>query len=204
MLWNDNGEQAVLHSSSDAVLIDTRWEGEASRKFSDAALRDPELGFGLLGLSGFFLVGEFGGSTLSSTLVLDGSFVGLVAIRILDGTLGRSILDETSWGCSGGVAALGAAFDGQGVGIGKLDLDILLLDSWEFAVQFVSVLAFLDVELGSECLQGGANVSVTLTAVFIEVVEHAEEWLEGGVGRVGSDERACEERHLAFGCCGFE
>jgi len=204
MLWNDNGEQAVLHSSSDAVLIDTRWEGEASRKFSDAALRDPELGFGLLGLSGFFFVGEFGGSALSSTFVLDASFVSLVAIRILDGTLGRSVLDEAGRGCSGGVATFGAAFDGQGVGIGKFDLDILLLDSREFAMQFVSVLAFLDVELGGECLQGGADVAVTLAAVLIEVVEHAKEWLEGGVRGVGGDEWTCKERHLAFGCCGFE
>jgi len=187
VLGNDNGEHAVLHGSSDVVLIDTSWERKAATKFSNTALRDPKLGLGLVGLCGLLLLGDLGGSALSSSLILDASLVSLVVVCTFDGTFGRSVLDEAGRGSAGGVGALGAAFDGQGVGISEFDLDILLLDPREFAVELVGVLDFLDVELGGEGLQGGAGVAVALTAVLIEVVEHAEEWLEG-VGRVGGEE----------------
>jgi len=187
VLGNNNGEHAVLHGGSDVVLIDTSWERKAATKLSNTALRDPKLGLGLVGLGGLLLLGDLGGSALSSTLILDGSLVSLVVVCTFDSTFGRSVLDEAGGGSAGGVGALGAAFDGQGVGISEFDLDILLLDSREFAVELVGVLDFLDVELGGKGLQGGAGVAVALTAVLIEVVEHAEEWLEG-VGRVGGEE----------------
>jgi hypothetical protein len=41
--------------------------------------------------------------------------------------------------------------------------------------------------------------AVTLATVLIEVIQHAEEGMEGGCG-VGGDERSWEERHLAFRC----
>jgi hypothetical protein len=208
LLGNDNGEQAVLHGSSDMVLVDTRWECEASAEVADAAFRDPELGFGLLvvllGLGGLVL-GDLGGSTLS-TLIFDGSLVCLVvAVATFDGTLRGTAFDEASWWSAGRVVALGAALDGQGMGVRELDLNVLLLDSREFAVEFVGILEFLHVELGSEGLHGGVNRAgiVTLAAVLVEVVEHTEEWLEG-IRRVGGEEGSWEERHFAFWCCWFE
>jgi len=208
LLGNDNGEQAVLHGSGDMVLVDTSWECEASAEMADAAFRDPELGFGLLvvlvlvWLGGLVSLGDFSGSTLS-TLIFNGSLVCLVVtVAILDGTLRGTAFDEASWWSTGRVVALGAALDGQGMGIRELDLNVLLLDSGEFAVEFVGILEFLHVELGSEGLHGGVNRVgiVTLAAVLVKVVEHTEEWLEG-VRWVGSEEGSWEERHFAFWCC---
>jgi hypothetical protein len=151
VLRNDNGEQAVLHGCRDGVLVDSGRERKTPAELADAALRYPEPGLRLLRLSGLPLLGNFGG-TLNSTLILDSSLVGLVTVCTLDGTLGRSALDEAGRWSTRGVAALGAAFDGQGVGVGEFDLDILLLNSGEFAVEFVGILEFLDVELGGEGL----------------------------------------------------
>jgi len=202
MLGDDNGEQTVLHGCRDGVLVDARRESEGPAEFSNAALRDPELGFRLLGLSRLLLLGDSGG-TLSSTLILNCSLVSLVTVCILDGTMSRSTLDKASWWSTRGVTALGAALDGQGVGVGEFDLDILLLDSGKFAVEFVRILEFLDVELWGKSLQGGATILLTLAAVLIEVVKHTKEWLKG-VSRIGSEEGSREERHLAFWCYWFE
>lgn len=208
LLGNDNGEQAVLHGSGDMVLVDTSWECEASAEMTDAAFRDPELGFRLLvvlvllWLGGLVSLGDLSGSTLS-TLIFDGSLVCLVvAVATFDGTLRGTAFDEASWWSAGRVVALGAALDGQGMGVRELDLNVLLLDSREFAVEFVGILEFLHVELGSEGLHGGVNRAgiVTLAAVLVEVVEHTEEWLEG-IRRVGGEEGSWEERHFAFWCC---
>jgi len=209
LLGNDNGEQAVLHGSGDMVLVDTSWECEASAEMTDAAFRDPELGFRLLvvlvllWLGGLVSLGDLSGSTLS-TLIFDGSLVCLVvAVATFDGTLRGTAFDEASWWSAGRVVALGAALDGQGMGVRELDLNVLLLDSREFAVEFVGILEFLHVELGSEGLHGvvnGVGVVVTLAAVLVEVVEHTEERLKG-VRRVGGEEGSWEERHFAFWCC---
>lgn len=202
VLRDGDGEQAILHGSGDAVLVDTGWEGKGPTELADAALGDPELGLGFLGLGRLLVLGDLGGTL--STLILDGSLMSLVVVRTLDRTLSWGTLDEASRGSAGGVAALGVALDGQGMSISKLDLDILLLDSGEFAVEFVGVFEFLDIKLGGEGLQGGAGVTVTLAGVLIEVVQHTEERLEGSVGRVSSKEGSWEERHLALWCCWFE
>jgi len=200
VLGNDDAEQAILHSGSDAVLVDSAWECERPGEFSNTAFGNPKLGLRLLRLGGFLLLDNLSGAL--SALVLDSSLVSLVAIRALDGTLSRSTFDEAGRRGTRGVAALSTTLDGQGVGIGELNFDILLLDSGEFAVEFVRILDFLDVELWGEGLQG--RVSTLLgSLVPIEVVEHTEEWLEGE-GWVGGKESSWEERHLALGCCWLE
>jgi len=174
-----DAEDSVVHRGLDIILVDTSREAEAAREFSDAALTDPVFGF-VLGLSGLLLLGGNLGGCLS-TFLLDGCLVrSLVAILALsDGTLGRSILDKASWWSAGGVAMLGAAFDGQGMGIRELNLDVLLLNTREFAVEFVCILDFLDIELGSEGLHLSKVGAFTLAAVLVELVQHTEEWLEG-------------------------
>jgi hypothetical protein len=186
VLWNDNGEQTVLHVCSDVVLVDTGWEGEGAREFSNTTFRDPELGLRFLGLSGLVLLGNLGGSAFC-TLVFDGGLVSLVSVSSLDGTLSRSTFNEASGRRTGCVASLGTALDGQCVGVGELDFDILLLDTRKFAVECVGVLVFLDIELWGESLQRGGSVTLTAVLVLFEVVQKAEEWLEG-VDRVGCEE----------------
>lgn len=200
MLGNDNSEQAVLHGSGDVILVNSAWKCERSGEFSDAAFRDPELGLRVLWLSGLPLLGDLSGTL--STIILNGSLVGLVAVCTLDGTLSRSTLDEASWWCARGVATLSVALDGQGMSISELDLDILLLDSGKFAVKFVGILDLLDVKLWSEGLQGSASALLN-ALVAIEVVEHTKEWLEGE-GWVGGKESSWEERHPALWCYWLE
>jgi len=61
--------------------------------------------------------------------------------------------------------------------VDKLDLDVLLVDAWELAVEFVGGFDFLDVELGLEGLQSGAVATTSVVAV--EFIEEAEEGCEG-------------------------
>lgn len=199
VLRNDNAEQTVLHGGCDIVLVDASWERERARELSNTALRDPELRFRFLGASGLGLLGNFGGSAFC-TFVLDGSLVGLVTIGTLDGTSSWSTFDEASGRGTGLIRALGATLDGDGVVIAELDLDVLLLDTGEFAVQLIVVLDLLDVELGVEGLHLAAVTTATSVAlrVLVEVLEKLEEWVEGGVG--GGETWEVVERHLSDRC----
>jgi hypothetical protein len=193
-----NAKDSVLHRSLHLILVNTGGEGEAAGEFANAALGNPELNIILGLLSGPVLLDNLGGSL--STLVLNSSLVSLVSLLAFgDGTLGWCILNEAGWWSTGGIAALGVAFDGQSVGVRELDVNILLLNAGKFAVEFIGILDFLDIELGSEGLQVTTDGAVTLATVLIEVIQHAEEGMEGGCG-VGGDERSWEERHLAFRC----
>jgi len=84
------------------------------------------------------------------------------------------------------------AANGQGLGVGKLYVDILLLDAWKFAVELVAIGQLLDVELGGEGLQAlsavavGADVAAA-AVILVEVIEETEKRVEGG-GGIGADE----------------
>lgn len=184
-LGDMDAEDTVLHRGLDMVLIHAGWKGKASGELSNAALRNPELVLLLLWFR--ILLCNL------STLILNRSLVCL-AIRALDGSWSSLAFDETGWWGARCVAALAATLDGQGVGVGELDLNILLLNAWEFAMKFVAVLGLLDIKLRSEGLELSAG-TFTLAAVLIEVVEKAEERSEGGVG-IGN-EGSWEERHFA-------
>jgi len=96
------------------------------------------------------------------------------------------------------VGALGAAADVDGLLVNELDLNVLLVNAGQFAVEFVGVFDFLDIELGLEGLQsiGGTTVGAR---VGVEVIEEAEEGCEGGFRDKGGHCRSVEERHLAWG-----
>lgn len=174
-----DAENSIAHRGLDVILVDTGWESKAPREFANAALRNPVFSF-VLWLSGLLLLGGYLGGFLS-TFFLDGCLVGsLVAVLAFgDGTLGRSAFDEASWRSAGSVAALGAALDGQGVGISELKCNVLLLNAREFAVEFVGVLDFLDIELGGEGLQMSEAGALALAAVLIKLIQHTEKGLEG-------------------------
>lgn len=107
--------------------------------------------------------------------------------RALDGGWSGGTLD-TVGRVAGGVGALGVAADGDGLDVGELDLDVLLVDAGQLAVQLIGVLDLLDVELGGEGFQdvaAGPRLGCVLGAlrVLLEVVEEAEERMEGGAVR---------------------
>ena len=198
-----NGQDTILHRSLDAVVVDEIGESEGPREGADRAFGDPVLGFGLfwlLGMLRLLLLGDLGGAFSALIGILDSC---LVAVGTLDGALSGCIFDETGWGGTRGVAVLGAAFDGQGVAVGELDVDVLLLNAGKFAVKLESGLRLNQVPFGGECLQVGACGVFTTTnpAVSIKVVQHSEEGLERVYSRVGIDESAWKVRHLACLFC---
>jgi hypothetical protein len=89
------------------------------------------------------------------------------------------------------------------LGIGELDLNILLLNAWKLSMKFVGVGNLLDIKLGVEGLQVRAVMAalrnVAATRVLIEVIEKSEEGGEGSVGIV-CNKWAREERHVACWC----
>jgi len=109
-------------------------------------------------------VSDFGAGGTIFTCVFDGGFVDFVVVLAAfgDGAGGRGSLYISGGRSARGVGTLSATFDGQSLGVGKLDLDILLLDTRKFAEELVGVLEFLDVELGGEGLQGGTVVVTTI------------------------------------------
>jgi len=202
-LRNDDRKNAILHGSMNSILVDTNREGERSREFANAALRNPELSLGLLRLLGF-LLGYFGGGLLGSGFLIFDIGLVILVLTVLtslgDGTRGGWTFDEASGRGTGLIRALGATLDGDGVVIAELDLDVLLLDTGEFAVQLIVVLDLLDVELGVEGLHLAAVTTATSVAlrVLVEVLEKLEEWVEGGVG--GGETWEVVERHLSDRC----
>lgn len=155
------------------------------------------------------LLGDFGGGALlgsdSITFVrdsLDGSLVGIVTVLSSGKSASGSwTFDESSWWSARLVRALTVALDGQGVVVGKLDLNILLIDAWEFAVEFVVGADLLDVKLGVEGLYLAAVVASTNVAlrIVVKVIKKTEEWVEGGVGGRGESGEVVE-RHVASRC----
>lgn len=186
-LGNYDAEDTILHGSMDSILINTDWEAEATRELANAPLRNPVFSLRLLWL--LLGLGNFACAVLRSVLIFDSSLVSLVIglTALSDGTNGSGTLDEASRRGTGGIRTLGTALDGQCLGIGELDLNILLLNTWKFSMKFVGVGNLLDIELGVEGLQVRA-VMTTLrnvaTRVLIEVIEKSEEGREGSVGIV--------------------
>ena len=61
------------------------------------------------------------------------------------------------------------------MGIGELNVDVLLINAWEFAMEFVGILDFLYVEFGTEGLEMGAGRAVDGTRHLVEFIEEAED-----------------------------
>lgn len=161
-------------------------------ELADRALSDPVLGPALRRLGdilGGISLGD--GSLLVAALafILDGRLLVFVLVLLVFGAL----VDEALGRGAAFGAVLRAAADGEGVAIGPFDVDVLLLDSRQLAVQLVGVLHLLDVKLGREGAQAGVEAAeVVLPRRLIVVVNETEdrgEFLE-----------AWEERHCACGC----
>ena len=195
-LRNNNAKNAVLQAGLDEILIDTLWEAEAAMEFTDRALGDPGLVFWLFGrLGDVFLAlrgGDFG-CGLFLGFVFDGwSFVG-------GGTFDPALRHRCSFKWFAGFEArLGTAFDYEGVRVGELDFDVLLVDARKFTVKLIAVAMLVHVELGGEGPDGGMTTNWAVK-VGQALVEHAEERCEVSTEGVGV---AWEERHVScLNCC---
>ena len=82
---------------------------------------------------------------------------------------------------------LRSALDHQGLGVGEFDVDALLGNAGQFAVEMVAFFAFTDVKARSERAQ--RRDLVAAGAVDIVVVQQAEEGTEVSGSGHGSEER---------------
>lgn len=203
-LRNHDAQDTILHGSLDIVLIDANREAERPTESANRALGNPEFLLRLLGLVFLGLGLDSDILLISLTGILNRSLGrnSLDGMAILTGVLNslssNLALDETSRWSALSIAAIDAALDGEGMRVGELDLDILLIDARKLAVEFVRILNLLDVEFGVEGLEVGVGGTVYGAGDLVELVEEAEDGGEGGL-RVVDESAAGEERHLACG-----
>ena len=164
-LGNENGKDTILKGSLDVVLIDASWERERPMELSNRAFLNPVLSctFRLLCDLGIALLGDLGGAGSLFRSILNGSLLGDLAF---DKALRTGALFAVVLGLTG---------DGEGVAIGPLYADVLLLHAWELAVQLIALLVLLDIELGGPGADTRAGVAEVLPGSTIVLVDHAEE-----------------------------
>lgn len=157
-------------------MLHRRREVKGARELADAALGEPVLVLGRLGLGLRLLDGGGGGA-----LVLDGCLVRRLA-ALGDGGLLGHVLDLAGRRGALGVGALGPAADRHCLRLGEFNVDRVLIHAGQLAVQLVGVVGLADVKLGLP--DGGACASAVglaacLAGVAVKVVEEAEERGEG-------------------------
>lgn len=198
-------ENAVLEAGGDTFLLDAGGEAEAPRELANASLSEPVLGLveRLLGWrllvwslgSDLLLVGR---CVLGLVLIFDGGLVRVATLSLFafgDGSAHSGILEMTGGRGSGSIGALDLTTDVHGLRLGEFDVDIVLGDAWQLAMELVGVGGLADVKLGLPCWESAAS-SLTLTRVAVEFVKETEERSEGGVGGVVV-EGSWEEGHCA-------
>jgi len=144
-LRHDNFEDAILKASLDAVLIDARWEREAAIELANRAFANPELGLVGRSLLDFLPLSRVGNFNGSSAFNFGRRLIRFVFVVLP--SLGYPAL-LLRW--TGLVARFDATGDGEGVAIGPLDVDVLLLNARELTVKRVSFLCLADIELRLE------------------------------------------------------
>lgn len=201
-LGHTDREDSVRELGRDVIGRDLAREVENPAELADAALRDPVLGVVdrafllLLLLAALVQLGDssgrcgLGGGVGFVVIVLNSGLVrGAGAfLAVGDGTAHLiALLEETSGGSTRGVGALDAAPNMEGVGVGELDGDVLLLQAGELAVKLIGILDLADIELGLEGRDvvavgaAGGAVLTALAGIVVEVLQKTEERSEGGV-----------------------
>ena len=184
-LGDHDAQDTILEVSLDGVLVDTRGEAESAMELPNRTLGNPVLGAMLLiSLSGSTLLDSlsilFG---ILGGLVLNGSFVALASVGHIASDAATGLVRAF-----GGVFALDTALDDESVGIGEFDVDVLLVETGEFALELVGFFVLADIELGLEGADGGIGGE---RAVVVVVVKKTEEWRDIARGK------AWEERHCS-------
>lgn len=141
-LRNHNTQNPILQTSLDSILINPSRERKVPPKLPNTSLREPILRplIRLHNIARFL-------SRCDSRGML--ALVSLVVRRLFNGGF------ELFWLGAFFAVGFGSAAYGQGVGIRPFDVDVLLLQAWKFAVEFVAVFVLLDVELWPE--EGGVR-----------------------------------------------
>ena len=164
-LRHHNGQDTILQARLDGLEIHPPGEAEPSLKLPNRALADPVLGARLRSLlrlgRGRYLSARAGGRLGSSvgSLAL-GTRVDEVVFDADFLVLGRRFRRVIVVGCGlcrfrdcfvglGGLGARAAA-DNERAFVQEFDVEILLVEAWQFALELVGVEDLADVEAGGE------------------------------------------------------
>jgi len=195
-LRDDNAEDAVLETGLHRVLVDTGRESEGTREAAAGHLANPVARLRLLWLL-LLLLGHFGGLAFGALgcvwvgaghlgLVLDSRLVVVLAFAFGDLALLSLAFDEASWRLAFFVDVMGLTLDGQGLWVGELDVDVLLLDARKLAMQLIGILVLRNVEFWLERAKatgegrwtkatGASGGADRMVGVFVEESEHGSE-----------------------------
>lgn len=182
-LGHDDSQDAVVERSLDVVVVDAAREGEGAREVADAALVDPILVLGLLGLGSIVLVLGLSGlgdrGVLLATLLLlvfHGGLELLVGVCLGGVIVVRLVGDGAAHGVAGvpektggrvalGMGALDVAADDDRLRVAEVDLHVLLVDTGELPMELVVGLRLLHVEARSE----GRDLAATLAGLGLAI-----------------------------------
>lgn len=152
---NHDRKNAILQAGLDIVLVDAAREGEGALELADGALTGPEA---VAGLRLGLVTGLGDGS-----VIIAGALLRLSAV----------------------ILALGATLHDQSVGVGELNVDVLLGNTRQLTIQMVGVLTLADIKARIEGAAGGLAAGT----VDIIVIQEAEERGEVARGEAGTEER---------------
>jgi hypothetical protein len=131
-LRDPGAENTVLHIGLDAILIDWLSEIEGARKLASAAFGDQELDLILILLVLLILIPSIELSTgLAGCAPILGCALLLLFATLSDGASGTLTPTNVAWEC---VGSFDTAPNGEGLGVGELDLNILLIDTRKLTV----------------------------------------------------------------------
>lgn len=178
---NHNAEDTVLHVCLDSVLVYASGEAEGASELSYASFRDPVLAL-ILWLLRLLLLCCYGSSVVGSIFILNcGPVVVMLFAALGDGAGRLRTFYEFARRGAGCVRPLGMAFDGQSLRVCKLDLDVLLLDAREFAVQLICIDHLPHIKSRLKGFHVASAVMFVATrglCVGVEVIKEAEEGSE--------------------------
>ena len=179
-LLHGNGQNPILQASLDVFGIDTGREGEATVEVAHGTLRNPVFVLGLLGALislGDLLVGSLIFLLTCGVLVLSSWFLVFLIPMFCVGNTARYFAARPER-----VTPLYMAFDSEGAGVGKLNVDVFLFDAGEFSKELVSFFVLADIELWSKGADGrcvtwtsAGGVVTGRGAVGVVVIEETEE-----------------------------
>jgi len=150
-LGDHDTQDSILEVGLDSILVHAGGEAKSTMEFPHRALGDPVFSSVLLNFAAFRNFADLSSLPRStgSLFIFNASFMaGMVRHFARDATTRRL-------GVVGGIFSFDATLDDESVGIGELDVDVLLFEAGELALEFVGVLVLADVEFGMEGADGG-------------------------------------------------
>lgn len=111
--------------------------------------------------------------------------------RLIGGSVIGTLIDAvTGIGCRVIVLPVDSTLDDEGMSVSEFDVDVVLVDTRQFAVKVIAAVLLVDVETRAERAGGRYPALRALGTMYIVVIKQVEQGRE-------ATRRACEESHGA-------